>query len=423
MNRDFLKSDKAIRDETLRSYAIEAENSYVRQELQAPMAGFSSRPFHPESPKNSQVFSILYNQSPSPQKPTLALVTDTDDWAFANIARQLERLLSPFYNVFWLPSDPIGNIVQTLLLTQEADLVHFFWRYSVDLIQSEQYYDYLLAAGIDIRRFEQEILRSNRISTGVYDHLGLGPEELRQLEKVFNQKAVGYYCGSQRLFDIYKNIPGYKPPVAVLPDGVDLRLFKPQNLERLQDRETREAVIGWSGNSQWSGSAFDFKGLHSILRPAINQLRSEGFVIREHFADSSVERRALEDMPLYYSEIDLFVCCSQMEGGPNGVLEAMACGVPVVSTDVGVVPEVFGPRQKRFLLQERSVACMVETLRELLVQRDLLAQLSEENLDSIRVWDWTHRTTLFLKYFDSLLAKRGKYREEGAVRYREIMPS
>ncbi|WZB73295.1 glycosyltransferase family 4 protein [Achromobacter xylosoxidans] len=44
-------------------------------------------------------------------------------------------------------------------------------------------------------------------------------------------------------------------------------------------------------------------------------------------------------MPAYYNSLDLYVCPSAIEGTPNPVLEAMACGVPVISTDVGIVPK------------------------------------------------------------------------------------
>lgn len=41
-----------------------------------------------------------------------------------------------------------------------------------------------------------------------------------------------------------------------------------------------------------------------------------------------------------YAALDVYLCTSLLEGGPLPVLEALACGVPVVSTDVGHVPDL-----------------------------------------------------------------------------------
>ena len=45
-------------------------------------------------------------------------------------------------------------------------------------------------------------------------------------------------------------------------------------------------------------------------------------------------------MPDFYKKIDLYVCASSHEGLPTPLLEASACGIPFVSTDVGIVKEI-----------------------------------------------------------------------------------
>jgi hypothetical protein len=50
-------------------------------------------------------------------------------------------------------------------------------------------------------------------------------------------------------------------------------------------------------------------------------------------------------MPGLYATLDAYLCLSRIEGGPMPVFEAAACGVPVISTAVGRIPEVLVPNE------------------------------------------------------------------------------
>ena len=65
-----------------------------------------------------------------------------------------------------------------------------------------------------------------------------------------------------------------------------------------------------------------------------------------YFADRQERIMAHNQDARCSSKIDVYVCTSKNEGTPNPVLEAMACRVPVISTDVGVIPELFGPLER-----------------------------------------------------------------------------
>lgn len=344
-----------------------------------------------------------------PRRPKIALVIDTEHWAFWNISRQLQRYLSDRFEFVVIPMDVVDNIIQVLLMTDGCDLVHFFWREHLTLIQAPYFQEYVREMLGEYPRFFADHVRSKAISTAVYDHLLLDEAALEERLPLYTDLLDAYYVGSQRLRRIYEKLPGYPPPAAVLPDGVDLTMFHPQSLERLDTAGQRELVVGWVGNSRWAAELEDFKGVETILRPALERLRAEGAPVRAHFADRAAGASIPHDqMVNYYAEIDVYVCTSMIEGTPNPVLEAMACGVPVISTDVGIVPEAFGAGQRAFILAERSIECLVDALRRLLASPELLRELSAENLESIRPWDWSEKTRGFADYFETCLARKSR---------------
>jgi len=75
---------------------------------------------------------------------------------------------------------------------------------------------------------------------------------------------------------------------------------------------------------------------------------------------------------------DLFVMPSGSETFGLAALEAMACGVPVVSTDIGGLPELNIPGETGFLCPLGDVACMTAAARKILTEPGLHAHMAEQ---------------------------------------------
>lgn len=57
----------------------------------------------------------------------------------------------------------------------------------------------------------------------------------------------------------------------------------------------------------------------------------------------------------YYHALDLYLVTSREEGGPMGLMESMASGVPVVSTRVGMAPDLLGPERNGMIAESEDI--------------------------------------------------------------------
>lgn len=95
---------------------------------------------------------------------------------------------------------------------------------------------------------------------------------------------------------------------------------------------------------------------------------------------------APEDLPAVYSMAEVFAFPSIYEGFGLPVLEAMACGVPVVAGASGSIPEVAG--DAALLVPPYQVEAIAEALHRVLTEAVLRAELTARGLARSRAFSW-----------------------------------
>ena len=120
--------------------------------------------------------------------------------------------------------------------------------------------------------------------------------------------------------------------VRVVPSGIDLERFKP--LDSLECKKQ----LGWNPDSfhvVFASSSGDPVKRPRLAQAAVEQLKQTGCPAEFHF----ITGIPTGQMPIWLNAGDAVLLTSMHEGSPNIIKEALACGLPVVSVDVGDVAE------------------------------------------------------------------------------------
>lgn len=180
-----------------------------------------------------------------------------------------------------------------------------------------------------------------------------------------------------------------------LPNGVDCDRFRPSNHSQRVEGRTRlglpEAtyLIGCAARLVPVKRHEDLIAGFAMIAKAHPDARlvlvGDGS-LHEQLAQQ-VHELDLDDQVLFLGEVrnmeqllpvlDAFVLASSTEGMSNAILEAMACGLPIVATDVGGNPELVQPGSTGYLVEPFRPDEMARGLSELLERRDHGRQLGQ----------------------------------------------
>jgi glycosyltransferase involved in cell wall biosynthesis len=195
-----------------------------------------------------------------------------------------------------------------------------------------------------------------------------------------------------------------KTHVSALSSGVDLKVLRPENRpKRLIEKHSvlsNELVIGFSGRLSSEKAPELFLKIAALCE-AVPNLRffmtGAGPLTDEIIQAASLLPKSarfefvglVDDVYEYLHLYDLLILPSRLDGRPVVVLEALACGVPVIASNVGGLPSLIDEGQNGYLVPVADVQGFVGRISIVQKDRSLLRQLklnarrtAEEKLDS-----------------------------------------
>lgn len=215
---------------------------------------------------------------------------------------------------------------------------------------------------------------------------------------------------------------GYTSPVSLGTTIVDEQLLQGEDFQSLsQARSENESVtILYLGNISKAKGVQEVVNAYQILSgPAgLKNLKcvmvGEGGMLDE-LRDQATAQKLDIQFPGYvrnkqktaaFKNAHVYVFPSAHEGMPNSVLEAMALGLPVVTTRVGGVPDFFENGKMGFFLDNQKPEHIAEKIQYLLDRPELMNQISEYNYRYAREHFYAGKVAKrFQHIVESVLAK------------------
>ena len=116
---------------------------------------------------------------------------------------------------------------------------------------------------------------------------------------------------------------------------------------------------------------------------------------------------AVEDgqLPLFYNLAEVFLNPSSYEGFGLTCLEAMACGIPVIATNVSSFPEVVG--DAGILVTPKSIEELAQAIVDVLYNNSLKGELIKKGLERVKRFSWTQTAEKTLGVYKEVIGNRG----------------
>lgn len=103
------------------------------------------------------------------------------------------------------------------------------------------------------------------------------------------------------------------------------------------------------------------------------------------------------EIPVLYSMADIFVHPTYTEGFPRVLIEAMAAGLPIVTTDAGGTAQILGPKQMAFMVDKSAPGDFARRTIELIDRKSEWEALASENKEVVQRFSTSAVAQMYMK--------------------------
>jgi glycosyltransferase involved in cell wall biosynthesis len=300
------------------------------------------------------------------RRPVVLCVVDRPGWAHDRKTDALASALAGSYEIVkrYQAEVTAGDL-------ERADCVLLYYWLQVERLSSLR-----------------DVLRSRRLVLGICSHYELSGAWREPGLATLDDLPSAVFVNNRLLLDEFG--PRLGRPVYYTPNGVDTEFFRPAPAAR----RPGPLRVGWAGSLTNHGA--EHRGVHEFIAPAVEM--AGGAELR--LAVREETWRGRDEMLDFYRSLDVYVCASRSEGTPNPCLEAAACGLPVITTRVGNMPELIQEGKNGFFVERdvsgiSGIADLAARLRLLRDDPELRSRIGQAARAAVEPWDWRFQAALY----------------------------
>lgn len=334
--------------------------------------------------KLKKVYNIFANNILS--KDNVIFVSEDVDWVIKDICLNIKNVLNK-----------IGKIKVGLAYS------HFLFRNKVihfgsigTLVRGDRLY---------------KIYKSNKVVL-TWFHIEPEDKRVKYIKQLNNSVDILHTACQKTRADLIKH--GFdEKKIVIVPIGIDLDNFKVFSKEKKEEIKKKLGIpknkiivgsfqkdgVGWGEGSnpklvkgpdifcdvvERLSKQYD---IHALLTgPARGYVKERLTAVDIGYTHNYLKN--YDDIVDYYNVLDLYLITSRVEGGPKAFLESMACKIPFVSTNVGMVADIIRDRVNGLVSESFEAEDLFLKAKELLDNRNLRKMLVEQGFEDVKRYDW-----------------------------------
>ena len=207
--------------------------------------------------------------------------------------------------------------------------------------------------------------------------------------------------------------------IAVITNGIDVKEFSSKYF--FEDKNTNKRlekfkIICGSRVTPRKGFRFIIKAVDFLLKKKNIQVELEiigdgnekdelGKMVREMNLEKQVRFLGLIEhnkLPEYYQKANVYISASLNEGMSNTMLEALACGLPIIATKTGGTDEMVFEGENGFTIEMKSAQDIAEKVEIILNDFELEKKMSQKSRQLAETMNWSNIADKYWKLYKKI---------------------